>query len=390
MSSAREGSAASLELVAQNTTLGLTDTTQGVGTNGKIKLDEGPEQILSNITAGQQLTLTGATVTDTVSATVAGGLRGGTATTTSVAVAAGATLSDVARAISASSAGVNATAVGVSSSAYRLQLTSTTTGAASDVSVSGGGLDAALGSMQVLNAGTDTVLRVGTGPGAFDVTSSTNTVTGLLPGVTITALKADPSTQVAVDVSSDSNGIADKMAALVAAANAALAYIDKQSAYDADAKTGGPLLGDSMARDLRQQVTDAVIGSSASTPALSGVSVGRDGTVQLRQGRVPRGIQQGPGGGRRDDDLHVAAARRRGQERLGPDPGSITTRITNEQDTIRDYTKQIADFEDRMTLRQQTLQTQYAALETMLGKLQSQSQWLAGQLGSLPSTSSSK
>ena len=32
------------------------------------------------------------------------------------------------------------------------------------------------------------------------------------------------------------------MAALVAAANAALAYIDKQSAYDADSKTGGPLL----------------------------------------------------------------------------------------------------------------------------------------------------
>ena len=73
-----------------------------------------------------------------------------------------------------------------------------------------------------------------------------------------------------------------------------------------------------------------------------------------------------------------------------PTTGSITTRITNEQDSIRDYTKQIADFEDRMTLRQQTLQTQYAALETMLGTLQSQSQWLAGQLGSLPSTSSSK
>jgi len=73
-----------------------------------------------------------------------------------------------------------------------------------------------------------------------------------------------------------------------------------------------------------------------------------------------------------------------------PTTGSITTRISNEQDSIRDYTKQIADFEDRMTLRQQTLQTQYAALETMLGKLQSQSQWLTGQLASLPSTSSSK
>ena len=41
-----------------------------------------------------------------------------------------------------------------------------------------------------------------------------------------------------------------------------------------------------------------------------------------------------------------------------------------------------------MTLRQQTLQTQYAALETALGSLQSQSQWLTGQLASLPTISS--
>ena len=244
--------------------------------------------------------------------------------------------------------------------------------------------------MQVLNAGTDTVLRVGTGPGAFDVTSSTNTVTGLLPGVTITALRADPSTQVAVDVTSDSNGIADKMAALVSAANAALAYIDKQSAYDADAKTGGPLLGDSMARDLRQQVTDAVIGTSANVPALSGVSVSRDGTVAFDKAAFLAAYAKDPSG--------VAATMTSMSQQLAdvaknasdPTTGSITTRISNEQDSIRDYTKQIADFEDRMTLRQQTLQTQYAALETMLGKLQSQSQWLAGQLGSLPSTSSSK
>ena len=391
VSSAREGSAASLQLAAPNAALGLADTTtKAVGVDGKIQLDGGPVQTVSSITAGQQLTLTGATVTDTVTATVAGGLRLGTATTTSVDVPDQATLSDVARAISASSAGINATAVGVSSSAFRLQLTSTTTGAGSDVSLSGGGLAAALGTMQELTAASDTVLRVGTGPGAFDVTSSTNTVTGLLPGVTITALKADPSAQVAVDVTSDSSGIADKMAALVAAANAALAYIDKQSAYDADAKTGGPLLGDSLARDLRRQVTDAVIGTSANTPALSGVSVGRDGTVSFDKTAFLAAYGKDPAAVATSMTAMSQQLADVAKNAADPTRGSLTTRITNEQDTIRDYTKQIADFEDRMTLRQQTLQTQYAALETMLGKLQSQGQWLAGQLGSLPSTSSAK
>ena len=114
-------------------------------------------------------------------------------------------------------------------------------------------------------------------------------------------------------MSSDSNGIADKMAALVAAANSALAYIDKQSAYDADAKTGGPLLGDSMARDLRQQVTDAVIGTSTSTPALSGVSVGRDGTVGF------------------DRAAFLAA--------YGKDPAAVTTTMTAMSQQLADVAK---------------------------------------------------
>jgi flagellar hook-associated protein 2 len=389
LTTAREGSAASLQLAAVNNTLGLTDTNRYTGADAHVQLDGVDQPPVTDVAQGGTLTLTGANG-DTLQATLSGGLRVGTATTTSVVVAAGATLSDVTKAISASTAGVNATAVGVSSSAYRLQLTSTTTGSASDVTVSGGGLDTALGSMQVLTAGTDTVLRVGTGPGAFDVTSSTNTVTGLLPGVTITALKADPSTQVAIDVTSDSSGIADKMAALVAAANAALAYIDKQSAYDAESKTGGPLVGDSMSRDLRQQVTDAVIGTSANTPALNGVSVGRDGTVSFDRAAFLAAYGKDPAAVAQTMTSTSQQLVDVAKQASDPTTGSITTRISNEQDSIRDYTKQIADFEDRMTLRQQTLQRQYTALETMLGKLQSQSQWLAGQLASLPTTSSSK
>ena len=87
------------------------------------------------------------------------------------------------------------------------------------------------------------MLRVGTGPGAFDVTSSTNTVTGLLPGVTITALRADPSTQVVRGRLQRQQRDRRQDGRPRRAANAALAYIDKQSAYDADAKSGGPLLG---------------------------------------------------------------------------------------------------------------------------------------------------
>jgi flagellar hook-associated protein 2 len=50
-------------------------------------------------------------------------------------------------------------------------------------------------------------------------------------------------------------------------------------------------------------------------------------------------------------------------------------------------TKRITAFEDRMGLKQQALQLQFSHLELALGKLKSQSEWLAGQLAGLPTYS---
>ena len=317
--------------------------------------------------------------------------KGGT--TSTITVAAGATLTDVVKALNAPGTGVSATAVQVADGAYRLQLTSTTTGSASDVTLSSGAFppgQSTLGDMQQLSAGTDTVLRVGTGPGAFNVTSSTTSVTGLLPGVIINPLKADPNTPVTASVAIDTSGMADKMASMVSQANAVLSFIDDKSSYDVTTKTGGPLVGDSMGRDLTQRVTDAIIGSSSSTPAMSGVSVARDGSITFDRAAFLAAYAKDPAA--------VTATMTSMSQQLSdvatqasdPHAGYVTTRVTGEQDSIRGYTTQVAAFEDRMTLRQQTLQTQYAALETMLGKLKSQSDWLTGQLATLPNNSSSK
>ncbi len=311
-------------------------------------------------------------------------------TANNITVAAGATLTEVVLALNAPGTGVSATAVKVADGAYRLQVTSTTTGSASEVTLSSDAFlsgPPSLGGMQQLSAGTDTVLRVGTGPGAFDVTSSSASVTGLLPGVTITALRADPTTSVTVNVASDTGGMADKMASMVAQANAVLSFIQDKSSYEPTTKTAGPLLGDAMGRDLTQRLAAAVIGSSSSTPALSGVSVARDGRITFDRAAFLAAYAKDP--------VNVTATMTTMSQQLSdvakdasdPHTGYVTARITGEKDSIRGYTKQIADFEDRMTLRQQTLQRQYAALETMLGKLQSQSQWLAGQLAALPNIS---
>jgi len=392
LSTAREGSSTSLQLAATNAALGLTDTvTVGRGVDGIVSLD-GVATTVSSAGAGDQLTLAGVG-SDSVLTTLSGGLRKGVATASTLAVAAGATLTDVVRALNGPGTGVSATAVQVGDSTYRLQVTSTTTGSASDITFGSGAFPAgqsSLGDMQQLSAGTDTVLHVGTGPGAYDVTSSTTSVSGLLPGVTITALAANPGAPVTVNVVSDTSGMADKMASMVAQANAVLSFLDAKSTYDATSKTGGPLMGDSMARDLTTRITDAVIGSSSSTPGMSGVSVARDGTITFDRAGFLAAYAKDPAAvtstmtsmSQQLSDVATQAS--------DPQLGYVTARVTGEQDSIRGFTQQIAAFEDRMTLRQQTLQTQYAALETMLGKLKSQSDWLTSQLATLTTSSTGK
>ncbi|MDQ1539120.1 MAG: flagellar hook-associated protein 2 [Actinomycetota bacterium] len=389
LANAREGSATSLQLADTNVSLGLTDTlTVAQGVDGVISLD-GVETTVNTAGSGDEMTLAGVD-DDSIVVTLTGGLRKGVATTTAVAVAAGATLAEVAAALNGPGTGVSAVAVKVADGSYRLQVGSTTTGSASDITLSADAFPpgwSSLGVMQQLSAGADTVLHVGTGAGAFDVTSATTSVTGLLTGVTITALKADPAT-VTVNVVTDSGGIADKMAAMVAQANAVLSFVNDKSAYDATTKTGGPLVGASLGRDLIGRITDVVIGSSSSTPAMSGVAVARDGSITFDRAAFLAAYAQDPAAVTTTMTSMAQQLSDVATQASDPHTGFVTGWVTSEQDAIQGITSQIAAFEDRMTMRQQTLQTQYAALETMLGKLKSQSEWLTSQLATLPTSNS--
>jgi flagellar hook-associated protein 2 len=334
------------------------------------------------------LTLTGANG-DAIAVTV-GTLHEGTASTSSVSVGSG-SLTDIAKAISASGVGVQATVVGVSSSAYKLQLSSTTTGSASDITINSGAFDKApsLGNMVTLGAGSDTVLHVGPVNGGFDVTSPSTSVTSLLPGVTISVLKADPNTPVTVSVATDTAGIADKMKALVDAANAVNAFVGSKSGYDATSKASGPLAGLSMLRGLQQQIANAAMGSTTSTPSADGVMLERDGTISFDRAKFLDAYAKNPSAVQATMTTMAQALYDQSKAAADPVSGYITAQIKSQQDAVTRYTADIADFEDRMTLKQQGLERQFAALETALGQMQSQGQWLSGQLGQLSSGSAS-
>ena len=299
--------------------------------------------------------------------------------TTTVTVAGGATLSDVAQSINQQAANdVKASLVKVGDDSYRLQLTSAATGAGTDVSVSG-----PLGSFNELTAGRDTVLKIGgNSAGAYEVRSATRDVKDVLPGVTITPLKVSDTT-VSVDFSTDIDAIADKAEALVKAANTALSTITDNSKWDDTAKTGGPLLGEATTRDIAYRVRDAFGGDAGYLPQMAGIELTKTGTITFDREKFKAAYAENAEAVTRNVTGLAARLTEISKATTNSADGTLTTRIQGGEATVKDYADRMARFQERMASREALYKQQYTALDTMLSGMKSRSDWLSGQLASL-------
>ncbi len=295
-------------------------------------------------------------------------------------------LQSVVAAINASSdkTGVRANAIAVNGTDYQLQLTSTTTGAASQFQVTG----LTLTPLQLAPAQDAKILLGGTGFDALYATSATNTFTGIAAGLTFTASKVESG--VSLSVSKDNGSVADKMQAMVDAMNAGKAQIDMASSWDATSKKGGPLSGNSTVRQINMALTGTVTGLTDPTKTLSqiGVQVDRSGKVIFDRQKFLDAYTAKPGDTQAlaaDFATRVSAVAKGASDST---TGTLTTAIAGTNTLIKTLNASIADWDDRLQVRQATLKKTYSALEVALGKMKDQANWLAGQIASLPSNSS--
>lgn len=295
--------------------------------------------------------------------------------------------------------GLRAAAVQVSSGVYKLQLTSTDTGSAKDFS-----LTAAAGApvsgltLGEVSPARDAVLHVGAVGSGFDITSGTNTIEGVMPGLTVkvSALVND----VTVSTAQDTTSITGSVQALVDAANAALTTIKSQSTSGVLNSAGtarigaGPLAGDSQMRTLTNRIMSVITGGIGGASLKSvGISTTKDGAITFDASVFTAALTKdtaatkamfstvpavGPGTGAGLAELLTKVGKD-----ASSSTGSLTTAITGRNSTISDLTSRIADWDVRLASRKAALQRQYSSLEVALGKLKSQSTWLAGQVNAL-------
>jgi flagellar hook-associated protein 2 len=187
-----------------------------------------------------------------------------------------------------------------SATPYRLVLTATKTGAANAIQVTNG-LTAGAGAdvnptATTVQAAADASIQLGSGAGAITVRSATNQFTGLIPGVTVTASKADPAKQLSVVVAGDTAGASKAVQDFVSSFNAVIDFIDERDNYDAATGRTGTLLGSREATELQNDLTAVLtaavpgLGTAANRLSAVGVTLTDKGRLQVDEGKLTRAL----------------------------------------------------------------------------------------------------
>ncbi|MFF1632367.1 flagellar filament capping protein FliD [Leifsonia sp. NPDC058248] len=325
--------------------------------------------------------------------------------------AASSSIADVAAAINTAGVGVSATRVsaGLDPSTgqplYRLQLSSTKTGAAGAFTMYRGtpadvtaGTAANLlsdpGAAQV-RAAQDAQVTLWAGTGAAQtVTSSTNTFSDVLPGVSMTVTAAS-ATPVTLTVARNDSAISDVANSLVSSLNDIFTFINQKNAVATGTDsaggttvTGGAFTGDSTARDVTSKLASAVSTPiNGISPSTYGISMTSTGEITFDKDKFAAAIAADPDAAKAA--LQTVAGRVADASNVLSDKfsGIITSKINGEQSMVKGLNDQILEWDSRLADRRTTLEHTYSNLEVQLQQLQSQSSWLTGQLSGLSSGS---
>ncbi|MCU1692933.1 MAG: flagellar hook-associated 2 domain protein [Frankiales bacterium] len=223
------------------------------------------------------------------------------------------------------------------------------------------------------------------------VTRSSNTLTDVVPGVTLDLLhKPTDGLSRTVTVARDSSGTVDRVKALVDALNTLVGKVATETKYDVKSKTGGPLVGDSTARALASTLfskASSVVGTAGfrSLSAL-GIQTTRDGRFEVKTDVLTKALATDP-----DAAAKVLAEFSTSVEQYAKTSsetgGLMTSRRDGAQADVDARQKQFDAMEVRLAATERRYKAQYSALETAMASLNSQTSAMSAALSGMNSSS---
>jgi flagellar hook-associated protein 2 len=310
------------------------------------------------------------------------------------------TLADVRNLINgaANNPGISAAIINAADGAH-LVLTSTKTGAANGIQVTQSGTLTQLeytptnqANFTELRAAQDAKVNVA----GYPTTSATNSVTGVIDGVTLNLASAADGTTVSVEVGYDKAAAKDKVKGFVTAYNSLRSMLTKLGGYDSASKTAGPMLGDSMLSsidaEIRRTLSDPVAeaGDVVQTLASIGITTQKDGSLAIDDTKLDEAMSSNFDAVSRlfgSEQTGVAAKlHKQITDRLA-DGAGIDTRNESLVSERRALEKKKTDIDLRMSMVAETYRKQFTRLDTLLSSLSATSAYLSQQIDSLPSWS---
>lgn len=219
-------------------------------------------------------------------------------------------------------------------------------------------------------------------------TADSNRLTDLISGVTIDLTKAQDNSTFTLDIVADNANVRTAMQTFVGAYNAALTQLRNASAYNAESRTGGPLLGDAAVRGLQQQLRGA-IGDAFDELSAIGIRSSKDGSLSIDVSKFDAALAANPAAVERLFDKEatgslgaVLSARLEGA--VAPNTGLLDARTKALNDRLKGLLSDRERLDVRISRIEDNYRRQFTALDGLVAQLQSTSSFLTQELARLP------
>lgn len=315
-------------------------------------------------------------------------LQVGTGTAVDVDIASGSgTLADIRDAINAKAGdkGVVATVVHGDAGDV-LTIAATKTGTAGQITITTSGGDGGLGvlatsggTLTQVSAAQDAQVKI---DGVLR-TSSSNTISDGLDGVTLTLTKAVPNTPYSLDVATDASTLKASLLVFVSTYNTALSQMRSLSQAGTDGAASGALVGDAAPRSIMQNLRSMVSGAYGDLSKL-GFKTAVDGSLTLDGAKFDTAIAADPAAVSKMFGTNGALGKplRAAMSSYVGSGSVLDSRTQNLNKRLKDLQKQRDNYDVHIDQLTTQYRTQFTALDAMVTKLQSTSAFLSQQLAS--------
>jgi flagellar hook-associated protein 2 len=314
-----------------------------------------------------------------------------------VNVVAGSSPSDIAKAINSADSKVTASVINDGTTKH-LIISAKETGAGNTISITGstgwegfnyratsapGDSNAWIQQQSAASASVDI--------NGLTITSTKNTISDAISGVTINLLKASASGTTLNITQDTTTSITVALNSFITAYNSASSTMKSLGAYNEATKVAGALQGDATLRSAQNQVsrllTNAVGSGDFRVLSDIGVSLQKDGTLKLDTAKLNKALESNFSGVSSLVSA-VGTSFKSNLDTLIDSGGIITSATDNANRMIKDLQKRQDALEARLERVQTRYTKQFSALDTLLAGMNQTSSALSQMLANLPGSSS--